>query len=312
MKKIKIFIFLLIGFITTAQNNELELLAIKNDSSHYEFEFDLKIKNNSKKPITLLKARDFNFVIDVFNPTVKFVAEAFEDGKWRKLNNHKGRLRCGNINTEDANIEIKPNQEILIGHYVNNYSIEDNFDLLDESTLRVYFVYKIDKNKAENQENGEIDFVKKGISEVNLESNKIEFEYKNKLPKKEYLARKYNLMVTKTRNFIKENYSIEDLSKYLIKKENVKTFDDEVLLQEYLKTDKFLILESFTGITKDEKTYKGILFKQNDEIKLFILNSTYFSNREKYNKKTPDLEFGILELDKEIFKYLNYEDEIKK
>lgn len=312
MKKIKIFIFLLIGFITKAQNNELELKAIKNDSSYYEFEFDLKIKNNSKKSITLLKARDFNFVIDVFNPTVEFIAEAFEDGKWRKLNNHKVGLSCGNINTENANIEIKPKQEVLIGHYVNKYSIENNFDLLDDSKLRVYFIYKIDKNKAENLVNGEIDYVKKGISEVYLESNKIEFEYKNKLPKKEYLARKYNLMVQKTRNFIKENYSIEDLSKYLIKKENVKTFDDEILLQEYLKTDKFLILESFTGITKDEKTYNGILINQKDEIKLFILKSSYFSDREKYNEKTPDLEFGIFELDKEIFKYLNYKDEIKK
>jgi len=309
MKKIKLIIFLLIGLSVFSQNNNLELIAIKNDSSYYEFEFNLKIKNNSKKTITLLKARDFNFVIDVFNPTVEFVAEAFEDGKWRKLKDQKGRLRCGNIYTENANIDIQPNNEVNIGHFTNTINIEDRFYLLDDTKVRLYFIYKIDKSKAENSENGEIDFIEMGISEVKLESNKIEFDYKNRLPKKEYLARKYDLMITKTRDFIKENYSIEVLSKNLIKKEKVKTFDDEILLQEYLKTDEFLILESFTGITHDEKPYKGILFKQKGEIKLFILKSAYFSNRKKYNEQKPDLELGILELDEEIFKYLNYKDE---
>jgi hypothetical protein len=143
-----------------------------------------------------------------------------------------------------------------------------------------------------------------------LESNKIEFDYKNRLPKKEYLARKYGLMITKTIDFIKENYSIEVLSKNLIKKEKVVTFDEEILLQEYLKTDKFLILDSFTGFTKDEKPYKGVLFKQKGEIKLFILKSNYFSNKENFNVQKPDLEFGILEIDEKVFKYLNYKDEL--
>ncbi len=310
MKKIIIFIFLLVGFNIIAQNNNLELIAIKNDSSYHEFEFDLKIKNNSKKSITLLKARDFNFIIDIFNPTVEFVAEILKDGKWRKLKDQKGRLRCWNIYTKDANIEIYPNQEVFIGQYVNKYNIEDNFYLLDDARVRLYFIYKIDKSKAANSENGGIDFIEMGISEVKLESNKIEFDYKNRLPKKEYLARKYGLMITKTIDFIKENYSIEVLSKNLIKKEKVVTFDEEILLQEYLKTDKFLILDSFTGFTKDEKPYKGVLFKQKGEIKLFILKSNYFSNKENFNVQKPDLEFGILEIDEKVFKYLNYKDEL--
>lgn len=312
MKKFKVFIFLIIGCSVFAQTDDLELIVVENSSYNT---FDLKIKNNSNKTVTVLKARDFNFVIDAWNPTVEFVAEVFEDGKWRKLKKEKERLICGNsLHVKASYIQIQPKQEVAIGrHPITYVNIEDRFYFLDDARARFFFVYTIDKQKKENvmENENEEGFEKLGLKEVRLESNKIEFDYKNKLSKKQYSDRKQRYINKAFSDFINQKYSSKDILQKLKRITN-KNGVEEDILNEVLNGKNFKYLGSFTGYPDGETNrkykYRGIVYEVNGKIHFGIYAGKHYLMDVKDKKAPLEYYFGEFEFNPKILENYLFKD----
>lgn len=284
MKKIQLVLFLLLIQFGFSNSNGLALIAEKIENPYRGMHFKLKIKNQSFEKKTLIFADDGSFMIDYFVPTIKFIAETNVNGKWRKFKDKKIK----NIDyypriLEKKLIIINPNEEALIGEIYRNEELNHWFSFLNDANIRLYFIYQIKKPHINNQYYS--DFIKYQIKEVELESNKIEYNYINKLNNKDYLIRKEYLINYSIGLYFEGNFKNLNIvkNKKLLK---TKTQYNDDVLNEILNGKKFSYhgeirtnLYTFSGFqiirimtfVVDNKLRCGVFFKKESS-----------NNREQY------------------------------
>lgn len=315
MKKAIMLLFLLSFWFSYSQNsakktvkkdyvqaNNLELIAVKNDSIDSHINYTLKAKNNGLKPIKFVKAVDGSFW-QMTAPYIDFVAEVNDNGRWREVKmNEIGR--CGNHGDwkmSDAIIEIKTNEEVEIGSF-EFWNIDGWFRLLDDATVRLHFKYEIGINPEEKSELKQC-----GIQPITLLSNTIEVAYKSTRSKKEYDKLKQRYLNYAFSEFVKKNYASDYLLKNL---KTIKNTNGEIseILEEALGNKSYKYIGSFMGETKDGFGYRGILYKLNNVTHLGIYAGKHYF-LEKKDKNLPlEYIFGDVPYDTDILNNYLYKD----
>lgn len=245
------FLFLLSWQFSYSQSTNFKLTAEERTDSFHETHFVLKLKNLTNKNHNLLLARDYNFY-GISIPNIEFVAETFVNGKWRKFKDRKTIVVDFGFNKISENIvELKPNEEIIIGEFINNHELDYWFNFLDNANIRLYFIYKINiPNKKD--EDYQL-FINNKIKELEVTSNKIEYQHINKLKQKEYLEHKKFLINYSFSLFFEKYYTYEMLinNKKITKCRN--QYNDDIL-EDHLKGKKHKLVNVFVGNSYEHKT----------------------------------------------------------
>src|SRR5574343_10814 len=279
LKTILFFLTFLFCLNSFSFENDLELIAIKNDTSSLKIDYTLKVKNNGNQTIKFLKTNELSFM-NLGIPSIDFIAETtvngeiktFKDSKIRQIDYEYSKL-------DNYIITIEPNQEYVIGFLRRNWPISSWFSLLNDVYLNVYFTYKIEATQM-NFYGEEIKLKKHGIKPIFLISNKINIYFKNTLFKKKYLETKQIFINNSFREYITSNYSSKDLLKKM-KKINNQNGEKKEILDEVLGNEQYKYICSFSGKTKDGYNYEGILFEVNSKTKLGIYAGKHYFSKNK-------------------------------
>lgn len=296
----------LFSFSCFAQNNDLELIVVKNDSSYIEIDFTLKIRNNSKKTVRLLKAIDISFMNIGYAPNVEFVTETNVNGEWKKFKDPK--IKNIDYWLPEINqiiIEIKPNEEAFIGKFFRSGDLSSWFTFLDDAKIRLHFIYKILVDSENIKEAKELK--ENNIEPITLTSNYIEYEHQNYLTKKEYLKLKQFYINSEFSKYIEEKYTSKELLSKIKKIQN-ENCEIEDILVEVQKKDRFEYVSHFVGLTKDGFKYTGILYKSKNKLCLGIYSGKHHFSKEKDVKLPLEYYFGEIDYDSEILNNYLYQN----
>ena len=307
--KMKLFFkicFLLFSLNTFASTNDLELIAYKNaETPLLQIDYTLKIKNNGQQTVKFVKAIDGSFW-NFTEPYIEFVAEVNDNGIWRQIKYDRVG-RCGNTTDwKESNsiLEIKPNEEVEIGHFYIGRNIDGWFRLLEDTKVRLYFIYKMGVEKEEK-----LELKKLGVAPLTLTSNKIEIDYKNTRSKKTYQEVKQNYLNSAFGEYIGGKYTSTQLLKSMKKIKNTNGRYSEIL-SEVLGEKPFKFIDKFSCKTKDGYSCVGILYKLDDKIHLGIYAGRhyFFKNKNKDENQSFEYLFGEVTYDQNILNNYLYKN----
>ncbi|MDI9308813.1 MAG: hypothetical protein QM535_01260 [Limnohabitans sp.] len=300
----KLYIKYLLILITSnvfSQTNNLQLIAVKNESA-FKIDFTLKVKNNGDKTINFLKINDTS-IMGFGNPIVEFIAETKVSGKWRKFKDPKINQIDYTGPTYDSIVQIKPNEEAVIGNIFRARELNSWFTFLDDANINLYFTYKSQASSLKEKK----DFNKLGLQPITLISNKIEYKYMNGLTTSEYNKVKQDYIGRAFSNFINKKYTSTELLKILKPIKN-KNGENKEILKEALGDIPFKFISNFGGRTKDKKSFHGILYKIDNHLHLGIYAGKHFFIERKSEDEPLQYLFGEIPYDENILENYLYKD----